>query len=473
MIMQRDEIFEMTVTDISTSGDGIGRIDGMVTFVPGLIPGDTADVRITALKKNIARGVIEEIKEFSPDRTEPRCSCFGRCGGCQLQNMTYEAQIRLKERQLKDRLERLYGGELPEFDKPCVTDNPWFYRNKAEYAVSAGGIKEDRKGGLKNTGSLRVGFYDRSSHHVTDVRNCMIQSEAADMAAYGLRRYISESGISVYDEKTRRGRLRRMVVKVSPATGEVMIILVINGKKLKDPQLLADIMDEAVTGDYYLASIAAEYNSHRDISVPGKFEIIAGADVIRDSAGGLEFEISPQSFYQVNSETTEKLYNTVLEYADPGQDDTVFDLYCGTGTIGLFCARQAGYVWGIESVEQAVLNANRNAVINGIVNIQFINGKAEEKIFELEERGIMPDVVIMDPPRSGCRPELLDAVVKSAPSRIVYVSCEPSTMARDLRLLAGPDSRYRVERVRLIDQFSQTIRLEACCLLTKSDGSRG
>lgn len=469
--MQADEIYEMTVTDVSTSGDGIGRIEGMVTFVPGLIPGDTADVRITSIKKHIARGRIEELKEYSPDRTEPLCQYFGRCGGCTLQNMKYQAQAELKNRQLRDRLQRLFGGSLPEFDEPAVMEDPWHYRNKAEYAVSAGGIKDDKHGGLKNTGTLRVGFYDRSSRHVTDVRNCLIQSEASEMAAYGLRRYVEESGISVYDEKTRRGRLRRMVVKVSSSTGEVMVILVINGKKVKDPQLLADIMDEAIAGDYYLASVAAEYNTHRDVSVPGKFEVIAGSDTIKDSFGGLEFEISPQSFYQVNPEMTEELYKTVLDYAQPGPEDTVFDLYCGTGTIGLFCAGRSKYVWGIEYVEQAVLNANRNAVINGIVNIQFMHGKAEKKIFDLEEGGILPDIVIMDPPRSGCRPELLEAVKKSAPGRIVYVSCEPSTMARDLKLLAGEGMPYKVERVRLVDQFCQTVRSEAVVLLTPADAS--
>ncbi|MGI6205745.1 MAG: 23S rRNA (uracil(1939)-C(5))-methyltransferase RlmD [Anaerovoracaceae bacterium] len=464
--MQTDEIYEMKVTDVSTSGDGIGRIEGMVTFVPGLIPGDTADVRITAIKKRTARGRIENIKEYSADRVEPRCPVFSKCGGCTLQNMSYEAQIRLKNNQLREKLHRIFGGELPEFDEPCVMENPWYYRNKAEYALNAGGIREEH-GTLVNTGKLRVGFYDRSSRRVTDVKNCIIQSEAAEMAAYGLRRYIHESGISVYDEKTRRGRLRRMVVKISAATGEVMVILVINGKKVKEPQLLTDIMDEAITDGYHLASVVAEYNSHRDLSVPGKFEVIAGSRVITDSIGGLKFEISPQSFYQVNPVMTEKLYGTILEFAAPGPEDTVLDLYCGTGTIGLFCAKDAKYVWGVESVEEAVLNANRNAVINGIVNIQFLNGKAEEKILELEERNIKPDVVIMDPPRSGCRPELIESVLKSAPSRIVYVSCEPSTMARDLKLLASEGLPYKVERVKLVDQFCQTVRSEVVVLLKR------
>lgn len=470
--MQTGEKYEIRITDLSTEGKGIGRAEGMVTFVPGLVPGDLARVEITKVKKHIAEGKIDELLEASEDRIDAPCRYVNECGGCAMQSLKYEAQLQLKNRQVRNQMERIYKGTLPEFDEPLGMEEPWRYRNKVEYAIYAGDVVSDNKKGtgtVRNTGKLRIGYFDRGSKRVTDIRECRIQSEAAEMAAYGLRRYIKESGMTVYDPVTRRGKLRRMIVRVGVETGEVMIILVINGKKLKNPELLAEILDEAVTGpgQFELCSIIAEYNTNRNLSVPGKFEVIAGSGTIRDRLAGLEVEISPQSFYQVNPEMMNALYGTVLEYAGLTGKETVFDLYCGAGTIGLYCADKADYVWGIESVEQAVLNANRNAVLNGAVNIQFLHGKAEEKINDLLERSIWPDVVILDPPRAGCRPELLDTILQLNPERVVYVSCDPSTQARDLQVLAGENGYYKVSAVRVIDQFCQTMHVESVVLLTR------
>ncbi len=459
--MEIGEIYDIDITDVSTSGEGIGRIDGAVTFVPGLIPGDRASVRIAGMKKNIVKAETVEVSEYSEDRIEPQCPVFGKCGGCTIQNMSYEAQLRLKCRQLDDKLQRIFGGSTPDQDAPGGMEYPWKYRNKAEYAVGWGKRADGTKGAL-------VGFYDRGSRKVVEPDVCLIQSDAADMAAAGLREYIDESGISIYNERTGKGLLRRMTVKTAFDSGEVMIILTLNGRaELPEAQLLADIMSDVICDGYQLRSIAVEYNSNKNIAAPGaKFEVLAGSEVISDTLSGMDFEISPQSFYQVNPAQTEVLYRTVLEYADIGPDDVVFDLYCGVGTIGLYCAQKAKYVWGIESVKKAVVDANRNAVLNGLVNIQFITGKAEEKTAELIEEAGKPDVVILDPPRAGCRPELLETVTDAAPSRIVYVSCEPATMARDLKQLTE-NGNYRLERVRLIDQFCHTIRMETVCLLSR------
>jgi 23S rRNA (uracil1939-C5)-methyltransferase len=257
------------------------------------------------------------------------------------------------------------------------------------------------------------------------------------------------------------------VVRTGFESHEVMVTIVINGKKLPKMQLLADLMYDAVEPlDYELKSLVVNYNSNRSLAeISTKHDVIYGQPVIHDTCAGMEFEISPFSFYQVNSLQMEKLYSTVLEFADLKGTETVFDLYCGVGTIGLYCARTASQVWGIESVKNAVLDANRNAVINGLVNIQFIQGKAEEKIFDLEEKEIKPDLVIMDPPRSGCRPELLEAVLKASPEKIIYVSCDPGTLARDLKQLTA-DS-YKITRIRPVDNFCHSTHLECVVLIMK------
>ena len=391
---------------------------------------------------------------------------------------------------------------------------------------------------------------------------CPVSSPAAERAADALREYIKQTHISIYDDKTKKGRLRQMVVRTGFESHEVMVTVVINGKKLPKPELLADLMFYAIdslndgvaqriqdaaeregrgsvfvldeTGEpavdeegelifdydvidsleyqenwYELKSLVLNYNSNRSLAeVSTKHDVIYGQPVIRDSCAGLEFEISPFSFYQVNPVQMEKLYATVLEFADLKGDETVFDLYCGVGTIGLYCAKNARQVWGIESVKSAVIDANRNAVINGLVNIQFINGKAEEKIFELLEKvsdgasdseaaqtqsddaaasAKGPDLVIMDPPRAGCHPELLSAVMKAAPEKIIYVSCDPGTLARDLKILTGNGgpaadmgagdgasgsacrAAYRIERIREVDNFCHSTHAETVVLMSRKD----
>lgn len=555
--MQKNEKYTVEIFDVSNTGEGIGRADGVVTFIPDLVPGDVAEVEITDVKKNLARGRISEIMEPSPVRTEPHCEYADRCGGCTLQHMTYESQLQLKEKQLCDKLERIYGGEVPEIEHIIGMEEPWHFRNKTAYAVYAGKSIVQKDGSVKNTERPRVGFYDGKGRNIVEAIECPVSSQAAERSADALREYIKQTHISIYDDKTKKGRLRQMVVRTGFESHEVMVTVVINGKKLPKPEILADLMFYAVdslndgvsmrlqdaaecegkgsifvldeTGEpavdeeggllfnydvidslkyqeswYELKSLIVNYNSNRTLAeVSTKYDVIYGQPIIRDSCAGLEFEISPFSFYQVNPVQMEKLYATVLEFADLKGSETVFDLYCGVGTIGLYCARNAHQVWGIESVKSAVIDANRNAVINGLVNIQFINGKAEEKIFELLENvntGAQggkaddsrtaaangPDLVIMDPPRAGCHPELLEAVMKASPEKIIYVSCDPGTLARDLKILTGNGGQaasdcavdgasdqtcgadYHIERIREIDNFCHTTHIETVCLLTRS-----
>ena len=520
-MIEKDGVYEIEITDISTQGKGIGRVFGMVVFVPELVPGDKASVRITKIDKNFAHGFCEILVEPSKDRKPAPCPYFERCGGCQLQNISYEAQLRLKMKQLDDKLKRIYGGTASHQEMIVGMEHPWEYRNKAEFAVSAGRAVMRKDGSISNSEPVVVGFYDNTSRHIIDCENCMIQSPVAAKAAQALRDFIAASGISIYDEKNGKGRLRKMIVRIGAESREVMVVLVINGNKFKQKQLLADLMYDAIdelnfeaevdsdSPKYELVSLQVNYNTGKSAAVPGKkTELIYGKSVITDTAADLKFEISPFSFYQVNSEQMIKLYDTVLEFAELTGTETVFDLYCGVGTIGMYMAKQAKYVWGIEAVHSAVLDANRNAMINGLVNIRFLEGKSEEKIFELldgtavgdaidasskfedgKSFAITPDIVVLDPPRAGCKPELLDAVRRSAPQRIIYVSCDQGTLARDLKILSGladsdenassyeaptveTPASYRIERIRQIDQFCQTLHVEVITLLSKLDSKR-
>lgn len=472
--------YEMEVFDVSTDGEGIGRIDGMVTFVPGLVPGDRATVEIVKQKKKTATGRVVSLDVPSADRVEPLCPQFSRCGGCTLQNLKYDAQLRLKEKQIRDRLERIFGGDFPEMEPIVGMQEPWRYRNKASYAVSAGRALIQEDGSVRNDGPVRVGFHDAHGRKITDCPDCLIQAPPAVAAAQALRQYLAETGVSVYDERNRKGKIRQLVVRTGFESGEVMVTVVTNGKKLPDLQLLGDLMYDAIDAlnaedegasepdrpFYELRSLVINHNSNRSLAeVSTKADIIYGSRVIRDSASGLVFEISPFSFYQVNPPQMKRLYDTVLEFADLQGTELVFDLYCGVGTIGLYCAQKAGYVWGIEDVRDAVIDANRNAVINGLVNIRFLQGRAEDKIQELVERAGKPDLVILDPPRAGCKPELLEAVLQAGPENIIYVSCDPGSLARDLKILTQ-DASYRIRRIRPVDQFCHSVHVETVVLLS-------
>ncbi|MEL7657099.1 MAG: 23S rRNA (uracil(1939)-C(5))-methyltransferase RlmD, partial [Bacillota bacterium] len=405
-MIEKGQNYELTIEDMSNEGQGIGRIDGMAVFVDGTIVGDVVKAELTKLKKNYAFGRLTEILEPSAHRVEPNCAYSKECGGCSLQAMSYDSQLKLKRKMVEDRLIRIGGIENPMVHETIGMEAPWRYRNKAQFPV----------------GEASVGFYRAKSHQVVNCDQCQIQSEPAEKIAQALREYMKTDHISSYDETTGKGLIRHLIVKTAFGTGEVMAILVINGKGLPNGEKLVYMMDDAInelapnpeTGvEYSLESVILNINKKKTSEIMGEDCItLAGKPIILEKAGKLSFEISPMSFYQVNPVQMVNLYDKAMEYAGLTGEETVFDLYCGVGTIGLYCASKAKKVIGIESVKSAVLDANRNAVINGIVNAEFICGKAEEELPKLLEQGVMADVVILDPPRSGCDPVLLDAVAE-------------------------------------------------------------
>jgi 23S rRNA (uracil1939-C5)-methyltransferase len=457
-MIEKGQQYELTIEDMSTEGQGIGKIEGLAVFVKGAVVGDIVKAELTKLKKNYAFGRLTEILEPSQHRIEPVCGYAGDCGGCSLHSLSYEAQLKLKKKLVEDKLIRIGGIEHPMVHDTIGMDNPWRYRNKAQFPV----------------GDVTVGFYQAKSHRVVNCDDCLIQSEPASALASALRDYMKTDHISAYDEKTGKGLIRHLIVKTAFQTGEVMVIAVINGKGLPNGEKLVYMMDDAIaelppnpeTGvEFSLESVILNINKKKTSEILGEeFKTLAGKPTILEKAGELSFEISPMSFYQVNPAQMVKLYDKAMEYAGLTGAETVLDLYCGVGTIGLYCASRAKKVIGIESVKSAVMDANRNAVINGIVNAEYICGRAEEELPKLLEQGISADVAILDPPRAGCDPALLDAVVKAGPERIIYVSCDPATLSRDIKMLE--EKGYRFVEAQPVDMFPWSSHVEVIIMMT-------
>lgn len=485
LTMEKGQIVQVKIEDMSQEGQGIGRADGLVVFVPGAVVGDVVSAELTKVKKSYAFSRLVEILEPSEARDESFDCPFHEkgCGGCPYGGIAYEAQLALKERQVYEKLQRLGGLEDPVV-RPIIgmeaSDNegmgPFRYRNKASFPVSTGGIITRKGGVVENLGEPSVGFYRAKSHQVVDCEDCYLQSMAAMAAADALRMFMEEDNITAYDPKWDKGLIRHLIVKTAFATGEVMVILVINGKGIPNGQKLVEMLDDAIYEvGYSLESVVlnikkaggvkkARSEKEQAQAMSGEIMgdeniVLAGKPVIRDVVGELEFEISPASFYQVNPVQMKRLYDQVraycfgaLEQEAAGGGPVILDLYCGVGSIGLYCAAGAEMIVGIETVTEAVVDANRNAVINGIVNARYICGKVEEVLPayvsaetktagsektdpELAGYVCRADIAILDPPRAGCRPELLEAVAAVGVKRIVYVSCDPATLARDIKLL--------------------------------------
>ena len=517
--MEKGQIVEVRIEDMSHEGQGIGRADGLVVFVPGTVVGDLAKAQLTKVKKNYAFSRLVEIVEYSSARDEEfDCEYFDQgCGGCPLGGIRYDAQLELKERQVREKLQRLAGVEDPVVRQIIgmePDDNEglgcYRYRNKAQFPVSTGGIIT-RKGGLvENLGEPAVGFYRPKSHEVVDCGDCYLQSMAAMAAADALRTFMEEDNITAYDPKWDKGLIRHLIVKTAFATGEVMVVLVINGKGIPNSAKLVEMLDDAIYEvGYSLESVVLNIKkapgvkkarSEREQAQAMSGEImgdenivLAGKNVIRDVFGDLEFEISPNSFYQVNPVQMKRLYDQVKEYCrsevdEEGKKPVILDLYCGVGTIGLYCADMAEAVVGIEIVKEAVVDANRNAVVNGIVNVRYICGKAEELLpkyvayepvinsetGEPEKSELDPqiaaqiknaNIAILDPPRAGCRTELLEAVAAVGVDKIVYVSCDPATLARDIKLLG--EMGYEFVEAQPVDLFPHTAHCECVAKLVK------
>ena len=472
---------ELNIIDISFEGKGIGKADGLAIFVADTVPGDRVRVKLTKVKKNFAEAVVTQLMTPSEDREDNFCEHAEECGGCQLAGMTYASQLTLKQNQVAERIKRLGGIENPLIRPILGMQEPLGYRNKATLPVSTGGNRKVKGGIIESLGEPAVGFYKVRSHDVVNCDNCQLQTAASMAAAETLRRFMKEDNITAWDENWQQGLMRHIIVKTAFSTKEVMVILVINGKGIPGIEKLIQMLDEAIaeTG-FSMESLYMNINTKKTSAIYGKDTLLlAGRKAIHDQIGELSLDISPLSFYQINPTMTVKLYDKVVEYAGLSGSENVLDLYCGVGAIGLYCAGNAGMVLGIESVREAVKDANRNAVINSIVNARFIVGKAEEVLpnlldketnakFDEEDVNIASnaDVVILDPPRAGCPLPLLESVAQVSPMRIVYVSCDPATLARDIKILGGLG--YEFVEATPVDMFPWTLHVETVVLLKRT-----
>ena len=457
MEYRKNDIVTLEIVDCGTDGEGIGKADGFTVFVKDAVIGDTVTAKIMKAKKSYGYGRLMEILQPSPYRVEPLCPSARQCGGCQLQAVSYEEQKAFKEKKLRGHLERIGGfKELPM--EPLIgMDEPYHYRNKAQFPV-----------GRNKEGRIVTGFYAGRTHAIIENRDCALgipqNKEVLDRVIAHMEKY----NIAPYDEMTGKGLVRHIFVRYGFFTGELMVCLIINGQDLPHQKELVEKLGE-IPG---MTSISLNINKKRNNVILGdKVKTIWGKEYITDKIGDISYEISPLSFFQVNPHQTWKLYSKALEYADLHGEETVWDLYCGIGTISLFLAQKAKFVRGVEIVPAAIEDARRNARLNEIDNVEFFVGKAEEVLpREYEKNGVYADVIVVDPPRKGCDEMLLKTILKMQPKRVVYVSCDSATLARDLRFLC--DNGYELKKVCGVDQFPQTVHVETVVLLShkKPDG---
>lgn len=447
------QVRELRIDGLAHGGDGVGRIDGLAVFVPRVVPGDLVRVRLIDVRKTYARGAVIAVLEPGPGRITPACPVYGPCGGCQWQHIDYTCQLSLKTAIVRDALARLGGlAEVPVRNALGAVD-PWGYRHKAQFPV---GAAEGVSGG-----ALLAGCFAPGTHDIVDIDNCLIQHPTSNRVLAAVKRLVPRYGVGPYDESTGRGLLRHVLVRVGRGTGEALVVLVINGRRLPRGAELAASIIESVPE---VVGVLQNQNTRRTNVILGEeTTVIAGRDHIIELMADLKFKVSALSFFQVNPAQAEVLYGVARDYAALTGGEIVADVYCGTGTIGLFLAKRAARVFGIEVVPEAVADARQNAALNGIDNAKFILGLAEEVLPRLVAEGARPDVIVFDPPRKGCEPAVLEATVQAAPSRMVYVSCNPATLARDLGLLAARG--YRTVEVQPVDMFPHTYHTEAVALV--------
>lgn len=454
--MKKNELVEITITGYTAEGSGVGRWNGMAVFVPMAAVGDVLEVRILKVAKTHAFGKIERILSPSPARIEPDCPQFAQCGGCVFRHIHYEEELRAKEQRVRDAVERIGGFTNLPFRPILGALQPDGYRNKAQLPI-----------GRAKDGSLTMGFYAHHSHRIVNCPSCKLQPPSFQAAMEAFRAWVPLSGDEPYEEATGKGRLRHLYLRQAEATGEAMACVVVNGNGVHKEDELVRLLRENVPG---LKSVMVNSNRERTNVVLGKKNrVVWGQDHITDRLCGLDFHISPLSFYQVNRTQAERLYQQAADYAGLTGKETVLDLYCGTGTIGLSMAKKAKRVIGVEVVAPAIEDAHKNAERNGIVNAEFLCADAAEAAAKLEARGERPDVIIIDPPRKGCAPELLHTVVQMNPERMVYVSCDPATLARDMRILA--DLGYVPQELTPVDMFPRTAHVECVTLFKRKSGN--
>ena len=463
--MNKNDIVTVEITDIGVSGEGIGHVDGYTLFIKDAVIGDVVEAKVMKAKKNYGYARLMKVLTPSEYRVEPKCVFARRCGGCQIQEMSYDRQLVFKDQKIRGNLERIGGFTKDQIDtvmQPVVgMEHPFGYRNKAQFPF-----------GTDKEGNPITGFYAGRTHDIIANTDCALGVEQNKEILEIILQYMRENKIKSYDEKTGKGLIRHALIRYGFKTKEIMVCLVVNGKKLPKAERLIEklIQIEGMT------SITISPNTRRDNVIMGdSYEILWGQGYITDYIGNVKYQISPLSFYQVNPVQTEKLYGLALEYADLKGDETVWDLYCGIGTISLFLAQKAKQVYGVEIVPQAIDDAKENAKINAIDNAEFFVGKAEEVLpeyyaeYEREHNGetAHADVIVVDPPRKGCDETLLETIVKMQPEKVVYVSCDSATLARDLKYLCA--NGYEIRMCRGVDQFPQSVHVETVVLLSKGE----
>ena len=439
-------VYTGTVEGYSSEGLGIVRLDGAVVFVPRAVRGETVDLRITKVMKTAAAGEIVKIHRPSPERTAPECPYYGRCGGCDFQHLTYTEELWAKRKRVQDALTRIGGTDL-QVEEILGAKNPTHYRNKSQYPVGADGS---------------IGFFQARSHRVVPIERCLIQSELSDKTAQAVASWMKRYKVPAYDETTGKGLIRHVYVRVNRA-GESLCCVVANGRQVpREPELAALVRSAAPR----TVGVVLNTNTRRGNVILGeKYRTIWGQDFLMDTLCGLSFKLSVPSFYQVNRDQAEVLYGKALEYAGLTGQETVLDLYCGTGTITLCLAAKAGRAIGAEIVAPAIRDARENAARNGVENVEFFCGDASDVAAKLEREGLRPDVVSVDPPRKGLAPEVIESVAAMGPARVVYVSCDPATLGRDVKRFA--QLGYQAVRACAVDMFPGTRHVETVVLLSR------
>lgn len=505
---RKNDIVTVTIEDIGNDGEGIGKSGGYTLFVKDAVIGDTVEARITKCKKNYGYARVEKVVTPSSFRVEPKCRLHRQCGGCQIQAMSYERQLIYKQDKVRNHLIRIGGFQAEQVDavmEPVIgMEEPWHYRNKAQYPV-----------GYDKEGNLVTGFYAGRTHDIIANTDCALGAPENKAILEAILEYMRENKVAAYRETEGTGLVRHVLIRTGFATGEIMVCIVINGKKLPEERRLVEkltslrFVDSEGIRNYEgkdrerkeherIESISVSINTEKTNVIMGReIRLLWGKDRIRDTLGGISFAISPLSFYQVNPVQTERLYGLALDYAGLTGRETVWDLYCGIGTISLFMAKRAKQVYGVEIVPEAIEDARENAYANGIENVQFYVGKAEEvlpafyegtagsgatvscegaagdgisttdkdKRRSADEQMRHPDVIVVDPPRKGCDERCLQTMLAMQPERIVYVSCDSATLARDLKVLCA--GGYELKRARAVDQFGHSVHVETCVLLSK------
>lgn len=444
--LEKNRIYRAHIDGYSSEGLGIARIDGQVVFVHGAVRGETCDVLVMKVLKNAAFGKIAALAEPSPARRQPDCPYYGRCGGCDFRHMSYEEELWAKRARVQDALTRIGGAEVT-VEEILGAEQPLHYRNKSIYPISPAG---------------EVGFYRARSHQVVHVEHCLIQKPEADALAQAVRDYIARFRVEPYDEATGRGLLRHLYVRTS-CRGESLACLLVNGSRLPHEQELVDMLRAAAPKT---CGVVLGENTRRGNAILGdRYRTLWGRDYLTDTLCGLELRLSVPSFYQVNHDQAQRLYEKALEYAGLTGRELAVDLYCGAGTITQVLARRARHVIGGEIVPEAIRDAEDSARRNGVENVEFLCGDASRLAAELRQRGLRPDVICVDPPRKGLAPDVVEAAASMTPGRIVYVSCDPATLARDVARFAPLG--YRPVRACAVDLFPGTAHVETVCLLSK------